>query len=338
MKNDFLFEALDNISDKHIEEAATYKSNVKAFPKKKAVRIAACFAIILVCAVGAKLISDNVISKPPVAESTGITTQGAITGVPTIAGITEASAASTTFNIPTHTGTAAPSEPEDTNACPPPPYLFNSYPVLNFDGKTYRGRAIIQQNPKIKIKLGETKIKSDNESVPDTTAEIFEYSKIDKDCAVAVRIKNDFDDNYFYTYVNYDFTPETLGEFIEKTDAYLSGGYDGYYLVTIDNYGEHEQRKSVSCGFLEEFHAFVSENSNALCRIASCAKCKNEMINFKATIMGIEMSCYISDHGFLYVDYYTGCLAFEIGEEKCRDLINCLKENSWDYETGITCG
>ena len=354
MKNDFLFEALDNISDKHIEEAATYKSNVKAFPKKKAARIAACFAIILVCAVGAKLISDNVISKPPVTESTGITTQGAITGVPTDAGTysqpditaapapTESYTSQSTLSTNSTTACVPPVTESSTNEWElPPPLSGCTTPTARYGNLFYNGITYTSYGCRVEDESNCTKIA--DVVISSAEAEVFSIKEYVKDCCVAVRFKN-LNDSSCYIYFNPNYVPENLGEYLSATGTeYIAGPDNDYFLYSKYSDGSvSKQRQSTGVAVYQGLQELlINGNKNAPCTRQNSIDCKNEMIYNKMQIIGIQTFFFVSDNGYFYIKPDGGnILAFEIGEENCKEFIEMFNRSSCDHdpEIGITIG
>ena len=315
MKHDFLFEILNNISDKHIEEAALYKSNVKVFPKKRVMRIAACFMVILVCALGAKVISNNISFRPLVTEDSNL---------PSVSGtVTVADAPNTTV------GTT-------TTVCPIQNPLSEVYPILHYNGNTYFGYAVLVDSSRCKTKLADVVMESDDENVGAKNASVWNIEEYDAEYAIAVEFEESYE-NYvyrYYIYLNNKKIPETLGEFVQKTNVHITGETNDYNLIAKEKDGtELWQRKSTGRDVFNALQELVKNHGSAPCTIAKQVNYETEMVYNNMSLLELNRNFYITDTGYLYIDndvntYYE----FEIGEEACKEFIKVFKESSCDYD------
>ncbi len=212
MKKDFLFDALNEISDEHIAEAATYEKKSKAVRWKALLPIAACFIIaaISLAAFGGRIPFVNV--EPTLSQSESTTISDSTTQAGIVAPTTDDTSATSGTNAPTLPPPEASSEPSNTVAgttnaqCPTVPWfnrpLYYTTPTLDFDGKKYicatdyYSAEFYSKN--ISGVLKEDKIIGYNENYEKAPVDVLicEIRNVDKDNAVAVIRKDGLQGGY----------------------------------------------------------------------------------------------------------------------------------------------
>ncbi len=213
MKKDFLFDALNEISDKHIAEAATYEQKTKIVTWKALLPIAACFIIVAISLVafGDRLPFINV--EPTLSQSKNTTNSHSTTIAGTIASITDDTTATSATNAPTLPSSETSTDVSNTVAgttnaqCPTVPWfnssLYYTAPTLDFDGKKYICACSDYYSADFYSKningvLKEDKIIGYNENYEKTPVDVLicEIRNVDKDNAVAVIRKDGLQGGY----------------------------------------------------------------------------------------------------------------------------------------------
>ncbi len=351
MKNGFLFEALNHLSDEHIAEAVTYKANAKQFPSKKARRIAACVGIVSVCAIGIAVFSKNGFSKPSTtvsmlnpeytiensqaaappltsfaqAESYQSTTENftqagnnnILTGAPPVEVTTQksTSASGQLFYPPTH-----PNAP--LSGCTLPEVKYGTF---TYNGIEYGFLGIPIDKSKC-TKLG-------NVTVSSAKDEIFSIDGYSKDFAVAVKLESS---SNLYLYLNFDFSAKDLGSVLNAVD-FRNLDYD-FNRCTL-----YTEGNSVPCStgvaVGEALTELLKSSSSAPLNSVRSLYYNKELVQYDFSALGVKCYLYISDNGYVYFEFDgSEVLAFDVGESKCKEFIETFKTGSCDYSQGMTMG
>ena len=218
MKKEFIFDALNEISDEHIVEAAVYEKKSKSVRWKALLPIAACFIIaaISLVAFGDRIPFINV--EPTLSQSESTTISDSTTQAGIVAPTTDDTTATSGTNAPTLPPPEASSKPSNTVAgttnaqvptvpCPTVPWfnssLYYTAPTLNFDGKNYICACSDYYLAEFYSKnisgvLKEDKITGYNEKYEETPVDVLicEIRNVDKDNAVAVIRKDGLQGGY----------------------------------------------------------------------------------------------------------------------------------------------
>ncbi len=246
---DLLNNALSEISDRHIEEAAKYETKAKSITLKRILlSIAACFVILITGALTVQFNPSPDIPSFQESDITSATTAGVIDESTTVAGGPEI--ISTT--LPT-TSSAEITEPTTSHMCPPlyssweEAPLFSSSPTITFKDRLYVGSSVNNPLPfdraKIKGVLTETTVTGyadGYEKVP-VIASICEIDGIDIKDAIVI-IRNDGLQRGHNVYISkellYDSTD--FNDILEKLDyrknLILSRDAGGESITSINYY------------------------------------------------------------------------------------------------------
>lgn len=234
---DLLDNALSEISDRHIEEAATYAPQTKTINWRKLLPVAACFALVVVGAFTVKnyLPFDTTTTQTIDFTDPNATTNG-FAGAPedrtTAAGVIDSTTAANAPEISTTTQVPGITDESTTSHSCPPVYssweeapLYSSSPTVTFNGSLYvsplNSNPLITDRSKIKGVLTETTVTgyTDGYQEVPVTASICEIDGIDSKNAIAV-IRNDGLQRGYNIYISkellYDSTD--FNEILEKLD------------------------------------------------------------------------------------------------------------------------
>lgn len=240
---DLLNDALSEINDRHIEEAATYIPQAKTVNWRKLLPVAACFVLVVVGAFTVKnylpfdtTTTQTIDFTDPDATTNGFagtpeyrtTAAGVIDESTTIANAPEASSSTT---MPTTQAPGITDESTTSHSCPPvyesweEAPLYSSSPTVTFNGSLYvsplDSHPLPTDRSKIKGVLTETTVTgyADGYQEVPVTASICEIEGIDSKNAIAV-IRNDGLQRGYNIYISkellYDSTD--FNEILEKLD------------------------------------------------------------------------------------------------------------------------
>lgn len=312
---DYLFDAMNEISDEHITEAVNFKAKAKKINFKKLIPMAACFVFVVVALlVGAGFFDD----KPPVTEPTQM-------GTPTNAP-TQAIQNSTTF---------APTQA----------------PVREWEELTYGERFgdITVDDVKYIYAFDKVDEKKIGESIATlnleveyllndwhrATAEVYAIKFISTEWLVAVRFAEDEDGEY-YIYVCPGYAPETLGDLLDDIDINNNVNFIGSTAIYHKEYANGDYTEA---GYKidPQGHKMLSgllwQNRDVLrCKkdyhdnlfVASYPETitvRFDLVGEKGTTVYIEA---FDNKTHLYILYGTEQFCFELSESVFREYNNFL--------------
>lgn len=321
MNADFLSDAMNEISDSHIAEAATFEPKVKVIPWKK-IFAAACIIAVAISA----LFVYNFLLKPSVQNGDAATYN------------------STSF---AETTKAAFSSASVIQAAPPVDYdnwenenLTWYFLGVNIDGTEYMGDSSFSEPVDKSILLRELGritvydyVKEENEYID---LIVYEVKGISKDYAVAVGREDGLMRGTFLYIANEVFYgSETIGVIIDKLNLReevisIPKNTEGYYFKYYNYDGSEE--------YVEGDRIILDENQiDSFCKkflelLGNSRFCIREDNNWGETPTlsfdmriygGFNLSVEITTDGYITIESFH---TFKVSEEKCKEFISLVTQ------------
>lgn len=314
---DYLLDAMNEISDEHINEAVNYEAKAKKLNLKRIIPLAACFVFVIVAVIaGAGLLE----SPLPSTEPTNI-------GEPTY---TQAPIQNSTTVAPTQCPTQKPWEDMTYGE------RFRTITVQDLI-YIYASESVAEG------RIGENII---IENAVSPFVEIYEIKGMTSDLFVAVRFTEDESGEYFL-YLRSDYKPENLGEFLDAIgmDNLNFIGNSAIYQDVGYNYdgkGGSDDRIEIVYNIDAKGHKELSgllwKNRNAVClddysiRDLSKVTVRTELLG-QSTIFSIMEGGILKSKTYLHVYIsatFNGNMyyCFELEDNAIKDYIAFLDEKA----------
>ena len=294
--NDYLLDAMNEISDEHICEAVNYEAKAKKLSLRKLIPLAACIVFVIVAVISGKSLFE--VATPNVTVPT-------IVGDNTIITMQEPTTISTPTNAPT---TGAPIQnTTGSHGVPPAPdweelsygerFLYITVNdikyVYSFDRVSEKkiGELIATETVKREY------LYNDWHSA---TAEVFKINNITTETYIAVKFTEDESGEYLL-YVCPDFEPDTLGDYLDaiNIDNINFIGETANYHIDYPNGDFYEAGYKIDPKGHKELSGLFWENRDAI-------RCEDDFHSDKP----------------IYVDAtITTCFVF-VGEQNLRIYIS----------------
>ncbi len=323
MNNDFLSDAMNEISDEHIVEAVTYKPKVKSI-SRKAILAAACIIAVTVSA----LFAYNHLQKPPSKSSGETTTETEISDN----GTTSADMTEVTFSSASVIVQGAPPSDYDNWENEKLPWYFYG---VEIDGVKYVGNSSSEPVDKSMLirELGRITaydyVKEEDEYIDFI---VYEVKGISKDYAVAVGREDGLMCGIFLYVENGVLFSDTIGEIIDKLNLRedvisipLTEGCHFEYC----NYNGTDEYVEPDRIILDETQIdnFCKEFFTLLKNSKYCVREENNWgetptLSFDLRIYGgFNLSVDITTDGYITIE---GFQTFKVSEEKCKEFISSV--------------
>ena len=334
MNSDFLSDAMNEISDKHIAEAAYYEPKAKRISFKKNIFIAACFVVIAITV----LYVNTFLSKPSVKQDE--TTSSAIET--TKDDIFSDSSTNTTVGTTASSG-VPPINYDDWENKSLPWYFYS----VTFEGKTYQGCSSYCkpiESDKILQEIGRITVydyvKQNKGEYIDLI--IYEVEGISKDYAVAVKREDGLMQGAFLYIENCVFyDSQTIGELTDKlkltdnlTISRVEGRadftcyyYDGIFKdvsskgINLDEDGLESIRNS--------FIALLKNNANSK-KYNYNNRNKADVIHFHINLYGNYICVEVTSDGYIYIDDY-----YKANKKQCNEFISTVLNYSTSHNSEL---
>lgn len=301
---DYLLDAMDEISDEHINEAVNYEAKAKKLNLKKIIPLAACFVFVIVAVIaGAGLLESPLPSTEP-----------------------------TNIGEPTCAPTQAPVRDWEELT------YGEKFGNITYGDKSYIYGFDMVSEKKIGEHLSTANLEVEYllDDRHSATAEIYEVKSISTELLIAVRFAQDEKGEY-YIYICPGYAPETLGDLLDGIDITNTVNLIG---CTAIYYKEYANGDFTEAGYKinPEGHKVVSgllwENRDALrCKkdyhnnlyvnsYPETVRLTFEFIGEKTASIYIEA---IDNKTHLYILYGTEQFCFELSESAFSDLYNYLE-------------
>ena len=315
--NDYLLDAMNEISDEHICEAVNYEAKDKKLSLKKLIPIAACIVFVIVAVISGKSLFE--VATPNVTVAT------------IVGGDTDA-----TMQEPTMTTSPV--------YCPTLPAweslnYGNRFNKISYDNCEYNFAHLTKSADSIGEYLFSTEVKRDykiGESY-NATAEAYAFDSVSPEAYVSVKFTEDESEEYF-VYYNADYFPETLEDYLDDIDAQSN-------LNFIGDTAEHRYETlkgelikkyyNIDAKAHKELFSLLWGKRDSVCYDRNLNDKNSEWVVIETHIMGDLVTFLFCDSGVfdvkahlyvIYSDNRTYC--FDIGEETFRRFIGFLESET----------
>lgn len=231
MKKDLLFDALSEIKDSHIEEAATFEPKAKVLTPKRILTAAACVAVVAVSA-----LAISKFTPPSTVPTTTTPTYAAVdtTKKAYTEEATHPDIGTTQNTADTEIGQTEIYMSDTTVACQTVPNwedrpITSKYNLAEIDGKRYfysDRDAKYEDLEKVLcyLTLTGTDYRNDNKTY-ETAVTVYKLKEFSEELFIAINFQYENDDN-FYIYECQDYMPEDVKDFLSDTsfEKYVSVG------------------------------------------------------------------------------------------------------------------
>lgn len=210
--------------------------------------------------------------------------------------------------------------------------IVQQFSLLEFNGKQYDGKQGEVPDEMIGERLGTATLNGFDEYT-DTTytknASIYAINTISRECAVAIQFEGTTE---YYPYINAYYRPETLGDFINDLNLkeLVSFGSIWYGDSYTDNEGNFhfdniefydvDDEIIWSMLFSNISLENVHDDSSMLVPLMS--------VSVDIPVLGYKnISCWVTDDGYLVTNILDTGKAFYIGEDKVQEFVNYILNN-----------
>lgn len=323
MNSDFLSDAMNEISDEHIEEAVSYGPKVKLISRKN-VLVAACIIAVTVSA----LFAYNHLQKPPSEIGVEITAETEISDN----GTTSQDVTKTTFASASVIQGAPPSDYDNWENEDLPGYFSG----VRINGVQYNCHSSYCEPVDKSILLRELGrinvydyVKEDAEYID---LIVYEVKGISKDYAVAVGREDGLMRGTFLYIENGVLYSDTIGEIIDKltltediiTIPKIEGVHFQYYNYNGSNQYIEPDRiildENQVDGFCREFFALLK--NSRYCKREDENWGEAPTLSFHVRILeGFTLSVNITTDGYIAINNYD---FFKVSKEQCESFISSV--------------
>lgn len=311
MKREKISNAMNNISDEHIEEAASYTAHSDVASKKNLWKkwgaIAACFMLTAAAAVG--MWQGGFFTQDPV-QST-VDKRWPEKWVYT-----------------NHAGEIVKITPWDERS------ISEQYSALSYNSANYSSNAAGITADYIGTSLGSYALIG-YDTITDTTytaqGTVCAIKNISPDCAVGVRFEGQTD---YYVYVNDGYRPATLKDFIDDLNLTETLSFGSIYYEWMQENGEiaHIEFKNLNDAVV--WNMLLSDTSLECVEFSGNDILINGMsISVSIPLLGYEnISLGVTENGYLTTNILNTGKAFFIGTKKAQMFMEYVIENCEGYE------
>ncbi len=340
MKSNLIYDALNEISDEHIVEAATFEPKTKILPWKKIVAVAACFSVVAVSVFAAVNMSKPVQPTTSDYDSTyAPTTVGAI-GQPTTEIAQELTGTTVAYAPPQVSNTVAGTTMAATTSLKWEQRSYaQCYPDLQFNNSSYTtelGSLIGEEKLSGLIGTATLTGKDDDGKEHTVNADVYEIKGVATKCAVALYFKDGAQKQLsaqgYYVYAGKDYIPDSLGAAVEELnfkehmsfddmyiyyDAYDVRGYSG--LTEARTYYMNEKIEDAFLSLLESSKALQGEPFDYDSTVTA------ENINLFGRYLGGTIRFSLNSDGYLIFGVQNNSLRYNIGKDAFNSFKNTLE-------------
>lgn len=352
MNSELIYDALNEISDEHIVEAATFEPKAKILPWKKIVAVAACFGVVAVSAFAAVNMGGSLQPTTSDYDSTypatyAPTTVGAIVQ-PTTEISQEPTGTTVAYAPPMVSNTVAGTSTATTQAGVCTTSLkwdqrsyAQCYPDLQFNNLSYVTRqGILTGEEKLSSLIGTAILtgKDDDGKEHTVNADVYEIKGVAIKCAVALYFKDGAQKQLsaqgYYVYAGKDYIPETLGAAAEELNFKDHLVFEGYryhiYYDTYDaeNYGGLIDNKTYYMNekISEAFFALLENSKDANAELRDYdSMVSSENIAVFGRYLGGSLRFGINSDGYLFIGVENDTVGYNIGKDAFNSFKNTLE-------------
>lgn len=319
MRKDFLFDAMNEISDEHIAEAATYELKDRKINLKAIISIAACLIVVAVS--GFALSYNNTPVEPTASNGTVSHTYAPTTQPTTVAG--------------TSTTCAPVRDWEDMN-------YGERFIFVTINGERYVFCNETVSDETTGDILGSVKVSVEylKDDFRSATAEIYEIKGLSSDVFAAIKFTEDEKGEYFL-YYNSDYAPSTLGDYIDDTDAFNNFNFKDKTITYRNDYSNGdflEVTYRIDEKIQKEFMEMLKRHREVVCEPKDFHK-DAETAELYTEVMNQTHMIYLTGAGEIYTYFGTddNMFCFNIGSEEFRTFVSFLESEAEIIETVMGC-
>lgn len=342
MKEDLLFDALNEVKDEHIKEAADYEPKAKLFTPKRILALASCVTIVAVSA-----FAINKFTSPSVSPATTTPTYAAIdtTNKKQDEALTYPAIATTQIPADTEIATEIgeteiymeTTAPDTTATCQTVPAwenrsITNKYSLAEYNGKRYfysDRDAKFEDLEKVLcyLTLTGTDYRNDNKTY-ETAVTVYKLKEFSEELFIAINFQYENDDN-FYIYECQDYMPDDVKDFLSDTnfEKYVSVGEE--YKVFHEVRGPVVSSVTMSDSTDEIISALIellNSNPDVKAFEAPSYNDANEHISFGFRLKDYYCHAHFNENGRLALSV-GGFFYFDFTKEDYDEFIKLVEKN-----------
>lgn len=328
MKEDLIFDALNEIDDRYIEETVCYKPKAKAFTLKKAVALAACLAVVAFSAYAVKDYGTFPKNNPP---TTTTPTELASQPNNTCAAITqetEIASASSPTGLGGEITVGCLTKPswEDEN-------LSGKFTIVNIKDKEYIVNGNTVNYDDLESVIAQTTLKAKNQEDGkelSTSAICYKIKGISENAFVALKFEQE---DSFYIYERSGYMPKTVEELISdlSLEENLTLNEGQIYHEKSDEETSSVEISKATEEFKAEFLNILKRNKNAQSKDSSYDR-GSRRITFYFYLKGKEIGTHVffNSNGLLTLSVANSSFSFELPKDEFSNLSKKLQNYESD--------
>lgn len=329
MKEDLIFDALNEIDDRYIEEAVSYKPKAKAFTLKKAVALAACVAVVAFSAYAVKEYGPFPKNNPKTTTPTELASQPNNTYA-AITQETEIASASSPTGLGGETTMSCLTKPswEDEN-------LSGKFTIVNIKDKEYIVNGNTVNYDDLERVIAQTTLKTnspENGKEFSTSAICYKIKGISENTFVALKFEQE---DSFYIYERSGYMPKTVEELISdlSLEENLTLNEGQIYDEKSDEETTSVEVSKATEEFKTEFLNILKRNKTALSKDSSYDK-GSRRITFYFYLKGKEIGAqvFFNSNGLLTLSVANSSFSFELPKDEFLNLSKKLQNYESDKE------
>lgn len=309
--NEQLFDAIGGLDDDIVTAAAPAKRARRAMSLRRAVPLAACFALAVLIGVAAWRLHEPEIkhTHDPHYSTVDTNASGKVETFPATAATQHELAIARRWEE-----------------------MVDSERFLEFKvgENSYHTRACAIDGAQVGARIGEVAITGYDiytDSEKSTTAEYFEINGISTECAVAVRFPGAEE---YYAYANYWYRPETLEDLISMLNLRENMTFGDFHTNYVYEDGCFEQVTFHDPDDSIVWEYLLSDTSLPNVWEDPAWYISVMSIGVRIPVLGYHVSIWLTEDGYLCTNILGTGKAFYIGEEKVAEFVRYVVANCTD--------
>ncbi len=212
---------------------------------------------------------------------------------------------------------------------------------VEYNGSKYSSRITKIANSNILRNIGNTTL-TGYDTYTKTTynkkAELYSIKNIEEKCAIAIKFEGDAD---YYVYVNSEYRPTTLGDFMKDLNLEAITSFGTVYY----SYWDEDSQERINIEFYDVDNKIIWQelfnnrnleniyNDNDIGKYTSEKITQSISISVDIPLLGYKnISVSLTDKGYLLTNILDTGKGFYIGEDKVKEFLNYIKENYDGYK------
>lgn len=324
MNEDLLYDALNEIDDRNIEHAASYKPKEKIFTLKKYLVTAACVVMVAVS----------------VAAIYGFRHKPAVTPTKT------ASAEADTFpDIVTTEGTKTEIAPETEIAVMPDTTAgvqvaqkweersnISKWNRVEVNGRKYISSDYTVQYERLENVLCYAALTGKDyysENTYKTTVTVYKIKEFSEDAFIAVRFQQDSEDKNFYVYERENYKPDTVRDLLSDTsfEEYVSAEDSQILHEVKGDFVSYVKMSAATDEAVKAFTDLLKNNPDVKSKSGEAYYDGDNHISFGFKIKNFDCHAHFNEKGRLTLSVAGGCFCFDLTKEEYDEFIEIVEKN-----------